>query len=489
MGLAGFTSFTSFPPEAGTGSQRRSVLSPLLSSMQMSPPQKTTLRPAQREPINVQLPGPVRPAPRPSRAALEQRLAEAEETIRAIRNDEVDAVVAVGAGGDLLFTLDAAGRAYRILIESMQEGALTLRSDATVFFANRSFAHMAGCLPEQVIGSAFARFLSAADWAILAPLMRNPGAAGTQIQTVLHAADGSLRPVQISLCPFAADGQTTATVGLVVTDLTASQRAARHCETERLYALVVKQAAELERRVEERTRELQLANQELEAFEASVSHDLRGPLTHIAAFSEILLESYAPQLPEEAQMYVNKINEGASRMNRLIIALLEFSRVTKQALTRKPVNIDALWRDVLAEMQPEFGPRKIEVTIDPLPPCVADPILLRQVIINVLGNAVKYSRTRERSIIAVSAVVPCNGGSPIYLTRDNGIGFDMKHAAKLFTVFERLPNARNFEGTGIGLTTVQRIVQRHGGRIWAESAPDAGATFCFTLGEASARDA
>jgi signal transduction histidine kinase len=411
-----------------------------------------------------------RPTARPTRAKLLQRLVEAEEIIRVIRNKEVDAVVGHGEGGELIFTLDAAGRAYRVLIESMHEGALTLTSDATIFFANPSFARIVGCPIEEVIGSVFTRFLSAADWAILGPLVQ-------------HAADGSIRPVQISLCWFAADGQTPATVGLVVTDMTEAQRVARHCETERLYARVVQQAAELEGRVEERTQELLQANQELQAFEASVSHDLRGPLLHMVGFSEILLEKFAPQLPAEAQLYLNKIRGGAEKMQQLIKALLEFSRVSKRPLTRKPVDIDAMWHEVLAEMRPEFGQRKIDVTIDPLPPCVADPILLRQVIINLLGNAVKYSRTRERSVIAVTAVVPPDGGSPTYLTRDNGIGFDMKHAGKLFEVFERLPNARSFEGTGVGLTTVQRIVQRHGGRIWAESTPNAGATFSFTLGD------
>ncbi len=427
-------------------------------------------------------PGPARASTRPTRAELHHRLAEAEETIRAIQNEEVDAVVAHGQRGDLIFTLDAAGRAYRILIESMHEGALTLTRDATIFFANPSFARIVGCPLDQVIGSAFPRFLSTADWAILAPLAQNPGSAGTQIQTALLAADGSMRPVQISLCSLMADGQTPASVGLVVTDLTEAQRSARHCETERLYAQVVEQAAQLEARVEERTRELLHANQELEAFEASVSHDLQGPLLHIAAFAEILLESFAPALPDEAQMYLNKIRAGAAKMERLIKALLEFSRAAKRPLQREPVDIGAMCHEILAEIRPEFGQRKIEVTIDRLPACVADPILLRQVIINLLGNAVKYSRTRECSVISVSAFPP-GGANPAYSIRDNGIGFDMKHAGKLFDVFERLPNARHFEGTGVGLTTVQRIVQRHGGRVWAESTPDAGATFSFTLGD------
>lgn len=418
-----------------------------------------------------------------TRAEERQRLAEAEETIRAIRNAEVDAVVSHGKRGDLIFTLDAAGQAYRVLIESMHEGALTLTGDGTIFFANRSFARIVGCPLDQVIGNPFQRWISAADWAILGPLVQDADSAQTQIQTALHVADGSIRPVQLSLCSFAADGQTPATVGLVVTDLSEAQRLARHCETERLYARLVEQAAQLEVRVAERTRELLHANQELETFEASVSHDLRGPLLHMVGFSDILLENFAPQLPEEAQMYLNKIRASAGKMQRLINALMELSRTTKRPLARESVDIGALWREVLAEMRPDFGQRQVEVTIDKLPPCVADPVLLRQVIVNLLSNAVKYSRDRERSIISVSAILPRDGASATYVTRDNGIGFDMKHAGKLFGVFERLPSSRGFEGTGVGLTTVQRIVQRHGGRIWAESAPDAGASFYFTLGD------
>jgi signal transduction histidine kinase len=140
-----------------------------------------------------------------------------------------------------------------------------------------------------------------------------------------------------------------------------------------------------------------------------------------------------------------------------------------------------MWHEVLQEMIPDMVGRDIRVTIGLLPPCNADPVLLRQVLVNLLGNAFKYSRTRDTTLIHISFLAPTDGGSATYVITDNGIGFDMQDAAKLFTVFQRLPNAHTFEGTGVGLTTVQRIVQRHGGRIWAESAPDAGATFFFTL--------
>ena len=176
-------------------------------------------------------------------------------------------------------------------------------------------------------------------------------------------------------------------------------------------------------------------------------------------------------------------------MEGMIEALLKFSRVGKSGLSRVPVDIRLMWHDVLTEMMPDLGGRNVDVTIGQLPRCYGDPVLLRQVLVNLLANAIKYSRTRERAIIDISFIVNSDGVGATYVIKGNGIGFDMQHADKLFAVFQRLPNARNFDGTGVGLTTVQRIVQRHGGRIWAESAPERGATFFFMLGDPDASDA
>ncbi len=416
-------------------------------------------------------------------ATLRLRLKEAEETLRAIRSGEVDAVVVSGEGGDRVFTLHGAEHDYRMLIESMNEGALTLTVDATILYANGCFAKMVGCPLEQVIGSSFRRFLSAEDWATLGPLAQGSENAGTKLQAVLVTGLVSGLPVQISLRALGKEGVSGATLGLVVTDMTEAHRIASQKETERRYAEVVIQAAELERRVAERTAELLEANQELESFEASVSHDLRGPLRHVMGYSEMVLADYAAEVPESALVFIRKIRDGAARMERLIEALLEFSRVGKQALCRETVDMTTMWREVLLELRADLKNRTIDVSIGELPSCHADPILLRQVVVNLLGNALKYSRTRERSIIAISSRSQSDIQGPVYVIKDNGIGFDMKYAEKLFAVFERLPNARDFEGTGVGLTTVQRIVQRHGGRIWAESTPDASATFYFTLGD------
>ncbi len=407
--------------------------------------------------------------------------------MRAIRNGEVDAVVVAGANGDQVFTLDGAGHAYRMLIESMNEGALTLAIDATILYANSCFARMVGHPLEQVIGSSFRRFLPAEDWITLAPLVSSPENNGIQFQTVLARGDGGQIPAQLSLRPLVQEGRAGATLGVVITDMTEAHRIAHQQETERLYAQVKGQALELECRVAERTRELLRANQELESFEAAVSHDLRGPIRHVVGYSEIVLADYAADIPEEALAYIAKIRDGACKMEGLIKALLKFSQVGKSALARVSVDLNLMWHEVLAEIMPDLGGRIIQVSIGKIPLGNADPILLRQVLVNLLGNAIKYSRTRERSVIDISFLPSADGGSATYTIKDNGIGFDMRDAGKLFSVFTRLPSARDFEGTGVGLTTVQRIVQRHGGRIWAESAPEAGATFFFTLnGSASA---
>jgi PAS domain S-box-containing protein len=237
---------------------------------------------------------------------------------------------------------------------------------------------------------------------------------------------------------------------------------------------------DLERRVAQRTAELQAANQELESFSYSVAHDLRAPLRAVDGFSDAVLEDYGPQLPEQAREYLETIRRGAQRMGALIDDLLAFSRLTRQSITKQPVDMESLVRGVLADVVPEAATGKIQIVDGNLPAAHGDPALLRQVWANLLSNAVKYSRHAQQARIEVGSLT--EGKKDIYYVRDNGAGFDMKYADKLFGVFQRLHRGDEFEGTGIGLAIVQRVIHRHGGRVWAEAKVNEGATFYFTLG-------
>ena len=249
-------------------------------------------------------------------------------------------------------------------------------------------------------------------------------------------------------------------------------------------ALAVRQLrlenAELAQRVRERTAELEVTNKELEAFSYSVSHDLRAPLRAVSAFARILAQDYASQMPAEAQHVLSRVTMNAQRMEHIIEDLLRFSRLGRQPLSKEPVNMSALVHEVAQELRHEHDDRNIEVVIGDLPDGVGDLSLLRQVVVNLLSNAFKFTRQKEQALVEVDCQQ--REEETVYFVRDNGVGFDMRYKAKLFGVFQRLHSVAQFEGTGVGLSIVQRIIQRHGGRIWAEAVVNQGATFFFTLG-------
>ncbi|MGH2631949.1 MAG: ATP-binding protein, partial [Tepidiformaceae bacterium] len=235
----------------------------------------------------------------------------------------------------------------------------------------------------------------------------------------------------------------------------------------------------LEQRVAERTAELQAANQELESFSYSVSHDLRAPLRSIDGFSRIILEEHGSELSEDSLGLFDRVRNSAQHMGQLVDGLLTFSRLGRRSITRSKVDMTQLVQDTYASLAPVTEGRDISFSVGELPACQGDVDLLRHVFTNLLENAVKFTRQREVATIEVGAQV---GTETVYLVRDNGAGFDMRYADKLFGVFQRLHRPEQFEGPGVGLAIVQRIIHRHGGRIWADSLPDAGTTFFFTIG-------
>ena len=236
--------------------------------------------------------------------------------------------------------------------------------------------------------------------------------------------------------------------------------------------------AELEIRVAKRTSELETANHELEAFSYSISHDLRAPLRAVDGFSQAVMEDYGELLPDGGRRYLQTIRDGAQRMGMLIDDLLAFSRLSRQPVSKQEVDTASLVANVLEELKPQHDGREVDIRIGDLPPYQGDAALLKQVWINLLSNAIKYSRDRKPAIIEIGC--KRENEENVYFVRDNGAGFDMKYAHKLFGVFQRLHRSEEFEGTGVGLAIVQRIINRHGGRIWADAAQGKGATFFFT---------
>jgi PAS domain S-box-containing protein len=237
--------------------------------------------------------------------------------------------------------------------------------------------------------------------------------------------------------------------------------------------------AELEERVRERTAELEAANQELEAFSYSASHDLRTPLRSIDGFSRALAEEYADRLDDTACGYLDRIRRATDRMSELIDDLLRLSRVTRHDMLRAPVDLSALAQRIGARLRDAYPDHSVRFTVQPGMRVVGDAHLLELMLENLLGNAWKF--TAKRPEPAVTFARTDTAAEPVWLVRDNGVGFDMRYATRLFRPFERLHSEREFPGTGIGLATVQRVVQRHGGRIWAEARENVGATFYFTL--------
>lgn len=251
---------------------------------------------------------------------------------------------------------------------------------------------------------------------------------------------------------------------------------------DQMQAVIITQRQELQAanaRLAEQVTDLKAANHELEAFSYSVSHDLRAPLRSMDGFSKILTEEYADDMPEEARHYLERVRENAQKMDHLVSALLALSRLGRQAMAVQPVEPGQLVAEVLGDLNEEKNGRRVEITVGALPSCVADGVLLKQVYMNLLSNALKFTRTREIARITVG----CRSENSLntYFVQDNGVGFDMQYVGKLFGAFQRLHRAEDFAGTGVGLATVKRIILRHGGDVLAESEVGKGTTIYFTL--------
>ena len=360
------------------------------------------------------------------------------------------------------------------IVKSSDDAIIGKNLNSIVTSWNPGAERMFGYAPGEMIGHSITLLIppdrQGDEKSILDRILR--GETVEHFETVRTRKDGALIDVSVTVSPIKNESGEIIGASNVSRDITGQKQA--EAEIRQLNA-------SLEQRVRERTAQLEAANKELEAFCYSVSHDLRGPLRAVDGYSQAVLEDFGPQLDGEAQRYLTTIRRGAQKMGMLIDDLLSFSRLTRAPLNRMTVDTRNLVGAALDELHYLREGRRIEVRLGDLPDSSGDPVLLKQVWINLLSNAFKYTRKREAAKVEIGCKPAPEGD--IYFVRDNGTGFDMRYADKLFGVFQRLHRDEEFEGTGVGLAIVQRIINRHGGRVWAEAEENRGAAFYFTLNQ------
>jgi PAS domain S-box-containing protein len=351
-------------------------------------------------------------------------------------------------------------RFHEDIAQSVAEGIVLEEEQGCLTFVNPAAAALLGYTPEELLGKPWTLIVPPDQRAhVLQADRRRAQGLTDRYELEVCRKDGTRVPVLVSGGPRFEGDRFVGTLA-VLTDISERKQA--------------------EEKIRLRTLQLEAANRELEAFSYSVSHDLRAPLRAMDGFSRILLEDHAAQLSSEARHYLQRIRENAEQMGELIDDLLAFSRLSRQALRRQQVSLSEVARQAINDLRHELEGRTVELSVGELPACEADPSLLKQVFVNLISNALKFSR--ERPVARIHVGCERREGECVCFVKDNGVGFDMRYADKLFGVFQRLHRVEEYDGTGVGLAVVQRIVHRHGGRVWAEGEVDSGATFSFTLG-------
>ena len=363
---------------------------------------------------------------------------------------------------------------FSLLVEGVTDYAIyMLDPNGIVTSWNRGAQRIKGYRTEEIVGQHFSCFYTEEDRRANAPQQTLEIAARDgrfEAEALRVRKDGSRFLANVVIDALKDEGGQLIGFAKITRDVSERVQAAR--ELERLNRELQKRAAELE-----------ASNKELESFAYSVSHDLRAPLRHVAGYSELLQKQASSSLDDKSRRYVQTILESAKRMGNLIDDLLAFSRLGRAEAKMKAVDLQQVVKEAIAEVSRDTRDRDIAWKIGALPACHGDSSMLKLVVVNLVSNAVKFTRMRTRAEIEIGCVDKDNDELEVFV-RDNGAGFDMQYANKLFGVFQRLHLAEQFEGTGIGLATVQRITHRHGGQVRAEGAVDQGATFYFSLPKA-----
>jgi PAS domain S-box-containing protein len=359
------------------------------------------------------------------------------------------------------------------IVESSDDAIIGKDLHSIITSWNRGAEKVFGYTASEMVGTSIMRLIPAdrqdEEEHILKKIRR--GESLERFETHWQTKDGRLINISVTISPIKdATGKVigVSKVARDISDLKAVEKKIRQLN------------AELEQRVVERTKQLQAANKELKSFSYSVSHDLRSPLRHVMAFVEMLRQDAGPSLSEQSLGHLGMISKSAKQMGDLIDDLLALSHIGQAEMQKKEVELDQLVQEVVGDFQAETKKRNVTWELHPLPAVRADRALLRQALVNLISNAVKFTSTRAEPKIEIGCA-PSGDGETVICIRDNGVGFDPHYAGKLFGVFQRLHNREDFEGTGIGLANVQRIIDRHGGRTWAEGVVDGGASFYFSI--------
>jgi PAS domain S-box-containing protein len=391
-----------------------------------------------------------------SNAQLKLRLARCEATIRAIRAGEIDALVVRERTGDRVYTLDGAVHVYRVLIETMSEGAAALDRSGIILFGNRQLAEMIGVSTEQAIGRHFQSFLDGRHRAAFDEQLTNVATSTLSLNVELMSADGTRRPVHISTGVL--ELGDVSGICLVATDLS--------------------RQATYERELAEKAQELARSNSELERFAYVASHDLQEPLRMVGGFTQLLVKRYRGQLDSNADKFMDFIVDGVSRMKSLITDLLEYARVGADNCPFTNFPLEVPLSRALANLQSGISETGCMVDQGPLPSVWGDPAQLERLFQNLIGNSIKFRGEAPPRVTVRSERLVDRW---VISVMDNGIGIEPRHFDRVFVLFQRLNDRAQYPGTGIGLTICKKIVERHGGTIWIDSQPGAGTGFHFTI--------
>ena len=405
---------------------------------------------------------------------LRFQLHEANETIEAIRTGQVDALVVQGQEGHQVYTLKSADQTYRVFIEKMTEGAVTLNQQGLILYCNSQFAFMAGLPLSQVIGISFEKFIIADDLFLYEESFKKCWEQDCKVELMLKTREGKA-PVQLSLTTL--ELQEGRALSIIVTDLTAQKKTQQQLRENNI-------------QLEEINHALELSNHDLQQFASIASHDLQEPLRKIHMFSN-LLKSNSNALSQDLQTYLQKIIDSSVRMRTLIVDILNYSRLSANDHVMDCIDLKEIVNELLEDFELMIEEKKARVIVGDLPSIDANKGQIRQVFQNIISNALKFATADVAPVIEIksrrvnektfNSTEDSNGPYWLISIKDNGIGFDEKHVQNIFSLFERLNSKDKYEGTGIGLAIAKKIIEKHNGIITAVSKPGEGAEFQMIL--------